>query len=251
MRPGLVRLIRSLILGAVLILGAAFLFAPEGNANPDPRILAQDYMALQDERLNELGAARDLTVFLRIVKSQGGTDKDGVLEAFVENQDGEFVLFKSWDICTWSGTLGPKIQEGDGQSPEGFYFVKPAQMNPNSSYHLSFNLGFPNRFDREHGRTGSFLMVHGNCVSIGCYAMTDAGIEEIYTLMTRAFDRGQPFIRVHIYPFPMTSENISLHSDNSNFDFWRNLKTGWDWFEGNARPPDVSVYRKKYVFSKS
>jgi len=136
-------------------------------------------------------------VFLRITKTQSKKDTQGKLEAFVENDAGDFILFKTWNICTYSGELGPKLKQGDGQSPEGFYFVKPSQMNPYSSYHLSFNLGYPNAYDRAHDRTGDFLMVHGDCVSIGCYAMTDAGIEEIYTLVAAALKGGQPFVRVH------------------------------------------------------
>jgi len=125
----------------------------------------------------------------------------------------------------YSGELGPKFKQGDGQSPEGFYFVKPGQMNPYSSYHLSFDLGYPNTYDRAHGRTGDYLMVHGDCVSIGCYAMTDAGIEEIYTLMGAALKGGQPFVRVHAFPFPMTEENLKRHEGNKNIEFWKNLKS--------------------------
>lgn len=199
--------------------------------------------ALQQEKL-ELGS----NVFLRIIKSRDGTAKDGYLQAFVENSDGEYVFFKSWDICSWSGDLGPKLKEGDGQSPEGFYFVKPAQMNPNSNYHLSFNLGFPNAYDRAHGRTGSYLMVHGDCVSIGCYAMTNDGIEEIYTLMTKAFERGQAFVRVHVFPFPMTDKNMSTFAEDENIRFWRNLRSGWNYYEVNKRPPNVEIQNKTYVF---
>lgn len=188
-------------------------------------------------------------IFLRITKTQSKRDKQGKLEAFVENAEGEFVSFKTWDICTYSGELGPKLKEGDGQSPEGFYFVKPGQMNPYSSYHLSFNLGYPNAFDRAHQRTGNYLMVHGDCVSIGCYAMTDEGIEEIYTLMGAALKGGQPFVRVHVFPFPMTDANMTAHKDNANIDFWENLKTGWEWFERENRPPNVNVAQKRYIFS--
>lgn len=188
-------------------------------------------------------------VFIRIVKTRDGSLEDGYLELFLQQSDGKFSLYKQWPICTYSGDLGPKLKEGDGQSPEGFYYVKPAQMNPHSSYHLSFNLGYPNRFDRAHGRTGSFLMVHGDCVSIGCYAMTDPIIEEIYTLMSRAFENGQPFVRVHVFPFPMTEENLEKYKNNPNIDFWQNLKSGWDWFETNRRPPDVNVRAKTYIFS--
>lgn len=188
-------------------------------------------------------------VFIRIVKTRDGTRKDGYLELFLQNTDGTFEAYKSWPICTYSGDLGPKLKEGDRQSPEGFYFVNSGRMNPNSSYHLSFNLGFPNAFDRVHGRTGSYLMVHGNCVSIGCYAMTDPVIEEIYTIMGAAFRSGQSIIRVHSFPFPMTDALIEKHSDNPNIEFWKNLKQGWDWFETRKRPPNVTVANKTYVFS--
>jgi murein L,D-transpeptidase YafK len=190
-------------------------------------------------------------VFLRITKTQSQNDTQGKLEAFVKNAEGEFILFKTWDICTYSGALGPKLKQGDGQSPEGFYFVNPNRMNPFSSYHLSFNLGYPNAYDRAHGRTGNYLMVHGDCVSIGCYAMTDAGIEEIYTLMQAALKGGQPFMRVHVFPFPMTEANLETYKDNENAEFWKNLKTGWDWFEDKQRPPNVNVSDKHYVFSEA
>lgn len=189
-------------------------------------------------------------LFLRIVKTAPNRPK-GYLEAWRRGLDGTFQLDRTFDICTWSGELGPKLKEGDGQSPEGFYFVKPGAMNPNSSYHLSFNLGFPNAYDRAHNRTGSFLMVHGDCVSIGCYAMTNTGIEEIWELMENAYDDGQPFVRVHIFPFEMTDENLAAQTTNPNHAFWMNLKTGWDWFERDRVPPDVSVSNKTYQLSAS
>ena len=120
------------------------------------------------------------------------------------------------------GASKPAIQAGGA---EGFYFVPPNQLNPHSSYHLSFNLGYPNRYDRAHGYTGSYLMVHGNKVSIGCYAMTDPVIEEIWTLMDAAYRQGQPFIRVHIFPFRMTPGNMDRHGDGPWHEFWENNKT--------------------------
>jgi len=209
------------------------------------------YTAPLTEELHEKGLALGDPIFLRITKTQSKTDKQGRLEAFVENDDGKFLLFKTWDICTYSGKLGPKLKQGDRQSPEGFYFVKPAQMNPYSSYHLSFNLGYPNAYDRVHKRTGDYLMVHGDCVSIGCYAMTDKGIEEIYILMGAALKGGQPFVRVHVFPFPMTDGNMKAYKGNANIEFWENLKTGWEWFEEKSRPPNVNVAQKRYIFSKT
>ena len=167
--------------------------APERPFNGSNRLLEQ---ALQAQGL-EFGSP----IFIRIFK------ESKELEVWVENE-GRFRLFKMYPICTFSGDLGPKLQQGDQQSPEGFYFVTPGRMNPNSQYHLSFNLGYPNAFDRYHDRTGDFLMVHGDCVSIGCYAMTDAGIEEIYTIADAALRQGQAFFRVHVFPFRMTTENM-------------------------------------------
>ncbi len=198
--------------------------------------------------LKEVGLKLGSPVFFRITKTTQPEDRQGYLEAFVQSESIKFEFFKKWAICTYSGDLGPKLKEGDGQSPEGFYFVKSTSLNPNSSYHLSFNIGFPNRYDRAHNRTGSFLMVHGDCVSIGCYAMTDEGIEEIYTLMDAAFQNGQPFVRVHIFPFVMTDQNMLSVSDNQHYDFWENLKQGWDHFEKKQYPPNAEVVNKQYVF---
>ncbi|MCL4170236.1 UNVERIFIED_CONTAM: hypothetical protein GTU68_032858, partial [Idotea baltica] len=151
-------------------------------------------------------------------------------------------------ICRFSGDLGPKLKQGDFQSPEGFYFVRPNQLNPYSKFHLSFNLGYPNAYDRAHSRTGSALMIHGNCVSIGCYALTDPVIEVVYTLIDAAFRQGQPFFRVHIFPFKMNEINLESHKTSSWAKFWLNLKTGYDHFEQTGRPPNVTVRNGKYIF---
>ena len=129
--------------------------------------------------LTALGAYWGAPLYLRIFKA---SDE---LEVWVE-AGARYQRLRTWPICTWSGGLGPKLRQGDGQAPEGFYEVAAPQLNPSSRFHLSFNLGYPNAFDRAHGRTGDYLMVHGNCVSIGCYAMGDAAIEEIYTLVAAA-----------------------------------------------------------------
>jgi murein L,D-transpeptidase YafK len=144
--------------------------------------------------------------------------------------------------------LGPKQKKGDWQSPEGFYFVRGSQLNPFSQFHLAFNLGYPNRYDRAHGRTGSALMVHGDCVSAGCFAMTDEQIDEIYTLAEAALKNGQPYFKVHIFPFRMTAENMKKHRNSPWLAFWDNLKEGYDLFEKYHYPPETSVRNKRYVF---
>lgn len=212
-------------------------------------VLAICFISCQPAAQTDLSEpAPSSELFIRLIKTTEQADK-GVLEMWNRGADGKFHLTETFEMCHWSGALGPKRKEGDGQSPEGFYFIRPSSLNPNSSYHLSFNLGFPNAYDRAHRRTGSYLMVHGNCVSIGCYAMTDDGIEKIYAGVEASFAGGQSFIRVHVFPFEMTAENLAAQSENPNHAFWTNLKTGWDWFEREHIPPNVTVQDKTYQFS--
>jgi murein L,D-transpeptidase YafK len=158
-------------------------------------------------------------------------------------------LLQVWPICTWSGELGPKLRQGDGQAPEGFYAVGPNQLNPVSRFHLAFNLGYPNAFDRAHGRTGDYLMVHGNCVSIGCYAMGDAAIEQIYTLVASALAHGQPQVPVHVFPFRMDEGWQNQHRDSEWLPFWEELAPAYQAFTDGARPPRMRVVDKRYVVS--
>lgn len=183
-----------------------------------------------DARGMELGAP----VYVRIFK------EESELEVWVKKGEA-FELLQTWPICRWSGQLGPKLREGDGQAPEGFYSVDRKALHPGSRFHLAFNLGFPNAYDQAQGRTGSFLMVHGNCVSVGCYAMTDAGIEPIYALVEAALDGGQGAVPVHIFPFRMTQEALAARSESPWAEFWKNLQEGYLIFEKERRPPRVEV----------
>ncbi|MFI5407669.1 transcriptional regulator [Kaistia sp. UC242_56] len=169
-------------------------------------------------------------------------------EVWKQRRDGTYGLLKTYDICKWSGKLGPKVREGDRQAPEGFYTVKPSQMNPNSRYYLSFNIGFPNAYDAAWNRTGNSLMVHGACSSAGCYSMTDESAGEIYWLARDAFIGGQRSFEVHLYPFRMTAENMAKHRNDPNMPFWQMLKDGNDHFEVTRKPPVVGVCEKRYVF---
>ncbi len=163
--------------------------------------------------------------------------------------DGRYALLKTYDICRFSGKLGPKIKEGDKQAPEGFYQVTPAQMNPRSNYYLSFNIGYPNAYDRALGRTGTHVMMHGDCLSAGCYAMTDAQIAEIYTMAREAFAGGQKSFQVQALPFRMTAQNMARRRNDANIAFWKNLKQGSDNFEVTRLEPKVDACGKKYVFN--
>ncbi len=187
------------------------------------------------------GATLGDPVFIRIFK------KEKQLEIWFR-QGLSYIMFKSYTICRFSGGLGPKLREGDKQSPEGFYTVGTSQLNPNSSYHLSFNLGFPNEYDRSHHRTGSLLMIHGRCSSIGCFAMTDFRMDEIYAVVESAIIAGQHQVPVHIFPFKMTRANMALHKNSKWIHFWRNIKEGYDYFEGHHTPPLVTVQNKRYQF---
>jgi len=201
----------------------------------------EDFMDVNlEEKLILLSAKIGDPVFIRIFK------EESLLEVWIRS-GAEYQHLKDYFICGYSGYLGPKLKEGDGQSPEGFYKVKKHQLNPNSKFHLSFNLGFPNQYDRAHERTGSHLMVHGNCVSTGCYAMTDEKIEEIYALLEGALDKGQKYVQVHVCPFRMTEENMAHYSESEWYDFWVNLKEGYDYFEAEKLPPLVKVEDKQYT----
>ncbi|MFW5813041.1 MAG: L,D-transpeptidase family protein [Fibrobacterota bacterium] len=159
-------------------------------------------------------------------------------------------LFKTYEICSYgSQGLGPKLKEGDGKAPEGFYRIHPHSLNPYSSFHLSFNLGYPNAYDRAHKRTGSALMVHGGCCSVGCYAMTDTQIEEIYAIIDTALRKGQKAVPVHIFPFRMTRESLHRYKDSPWHSFWKTLKTGYDLFEQSKVPPGVTVRKGEYIAS--
>jgi len=174
--------------------------------------------------------------------------EESELEVWKQDTSQHFVLLKTYPICRWSGELGPKTREGDRQAPEGFYTITPAQMNPNSHYYLSFDIGYPNAFDRGYGRTGSNLMVHGDCSSRGCYAMTDEQIAEIYALARESFFGGQRSFQVQAYPFRMTALNMARHRNNPNMPFWKMLKEGNDHFEVSGLEPKVDVCERRYVF---
>jgi murein L,D-transpeptidase YafK len=193
--------------------------------------------------LKEKGLHFGDPVFLRAFK------EEKQLELWVRRRDtGKYDLFRTWEIARQSGTLGPKLAEGDLQVPEGFYFVAPEGMKPDSTFHLAFNIGYPNAYDRHHGRTGSFIMIHGNEVSLGCLAMTDPKIEEIYTLCDAALRKGQKYFRVHIFPFRMSAERLDREKQSPWHSFWLEIKEGYDYFEKEKTPPDVTVEEGRYRF---
>lgn len=202
--------------------------------------------SLTKARLSQMGSSEGAPMLVRIFK------RESELEVWKQvKKTGKFEHFRTYKICAWSGDLGPKFREGDRQSPEGFYDVTPGLMNPRSNYFLAFNLGFPNKFDRAHGRTGSNIMVHGDCSSRGCYAMTDEKIGEIYALARETFKGGNKSFQVQVYPFRMTGENLAAFSDSKHMSFWRDIKVGYDHFELTKERPSWDVCNGRYGINRS
>ncbi|OCK57943.1 murein L,D-transpeptidase family protein [Bradyrhizobium sp. LMTR 3] len=237
-------LVRALVTSAILV-GAGVLMA---GCNSDGISLANNAKANQPvppKLIADMTAKNmDLQspILVRLFK------QEAELEIWKQDRSGRFALLKTYPICRWSGDLGPKIREGDRQAPEGFYSISPAQMNPQSAYYLSFNTGYPNAFDKALGRTGSQLMVHGDCSSRGCYAMTDEQIAEIYSLGRESFFGGQKSFQLQAYPFKMTPANMAKHRNNPHMPFWKMIKEGNDHFEVTRQEPKVDFCEKKYVF---
>jgi len=241
---------RMIILGSKLgariraaiaaVAGVCLLAACSGGAPtipPSDQPLSSEAMML----LGRKGMDQGAPIFVRIFK------QESELEVGKARDDGRFYHFKTYPICNWSGDIGPKTTYGDHQAPEGFYRVNANQMNPNSQYYLAFNLGYPNAYDRSLQRTGDALMVHGKCKSVGCYAMTDALIEEIFGLAREALKGGQESFEVHAFPFRMSDENMARYKDNPNYTFWQTMKQGYDYFEKYRLPPAIAVCDHKYV----
>jgi murein L,D-transpeptidase YafK len=193
-------------------------------------------------QLDQKNMPKESPILIRLFK------EESELEVWKQNTGGRYDLLKVYPICRWSGELGPKVREGDRQAPEGFYAITPGLMNPNSNYYLAINIGFPNAFDRANGRTGAFLMIHGDCSSRGCYAMTDEQIGEIYSLARESFLGGQKSFQIQAYPFRMTAANLARHRTNPNMPFWNNLKEGNDHFLVSHLEPKVDVCDRHYVF---
>jgi murein L,D-transpeptidase YafK len=204
---------------------------------PHLRPLPADTMML----LGKKGMDAQAPIFVRIFK------EESELEVWKQRDDGRYYHFKTYPICNWSGELGPKFKHGDRQAPEGFYTVSREQMNPDSKFHLAMNLGYPNSYDRAHRRTGEFLMIHGKCKSAGCYAMTDALMEEIYAMARESFVGGHDSFQVHAFPFRMSAENMARHARHEAYPFWKIMKEGYDYFEISRQLPTVAVCNRRYV----
>jgi murein L,D-transpeptidase YafK len=231
------RLVPLLVIGLIILSAGVFAVRDYLDRGGMP---VREAQASLPQRLAAQGFAAGQHVFIRIFK------EESTLELWM-NKGQQWSLFQSYPICRWSGRLGPKLKEGDKQAPEGFYSVGLGQLNPNSRWHLAFNLGFPNAFDRAHGRTGSYLMVHGGCTSIGCYAMTNGAVDDIYRLVEAALRGGQSSVEVHAFPFRLTPENLKRHASSPWSLFWQGLRKGYDAFERKRDVPRVKVVAGAYV----
>jgi murein L,D-transpeptidase YafK len=235
-------LVRSLLASAAI--AAAVALAGCDTDSP-PTLSGRSMQPLSERMLTEIdrrNMEKESPILVRIFK------EESELEVWKEDKTGRLALLKTYPICRWSGELGPKIKEGDRQAPEGFYTISPGLMNPNSNYYLAINMGFPNAYDRANGRTGGFLMIHGDCSSRGCYAMTDEQIAEIYALARESFFGGQKSFQIQAYPFRMTPVNMAKHRNSPHLAFWKMLKQGYDHFEVTRLEPKVDVCEKRYVF---
>jgi murein L,D-transpeptidase YafK len=192
-----------------------------------------------DQRLAEHGLKPGMPLLIRVFK------EESELEIWMK-RDEAYVLFATYPVCHWSGTLGPKLSEGDKQTPEGFYTVTGRQLHRIGRWPKALNLGFPNAFDKVHARTGSYILVHGGCSSVGCFAMTNTVIEEIFDLATKAIRGGQAHVPVHVFPFRLTEAKLARHASSPWRDFWMDLKQGYDSFERTRMPPRVSVCEGRY-----
>jgi murein L,D-transpeptidase YafK len=236
-------LVRALVTSVVLATGLAL-----AGCNTDEISLANNAKANQPVPARLIADMADKDMDLQSPMLVRVFKQEAELEVWKQTRSGRFALLKTYPICRWSGDLGPKVREGDRQAPEGFYAITPAQMNPRSAYYLSFNTGFPNAFDKSLGRTGSELMVHGDCSSRGCFAMTDEQIAEIYALGRESFFGGQRSFQFAAFPFKMTPVNMAKHRANPNMPFWKMIKQGYDHFEVTRQEPKVEFCEQKYVF---
>ncbi len=194
------------------------------------------------ERLAAKGLKRGSAVLVRVFK------EDSELELWMRSGS-TYVRFATYPICQWSGTLGPKLKEGDRQAPEGFYSIRRRQLRRHSRWPRSIHLDFPNKFDQMHERTGSWILVHGGCSSVGCFAMTNPVLDEIFGLVRAAMKAGQKRVPLHVFPFRMTDANLTRHRSSQWQPFWQTLKIGYDMLERTGVPPKVSICNKRYAFA--
>ena len=188
---------------------------------------------------------RNSPIMARIFK------EEGKLEIWKQKTNGRYDLIATYDICKWSGKLGPEIHRGRPPGAGRLLYGAPGADEPELEATIwPSTSAIPNAYDRANGRTGANLMVHGACSSSGCYSMTDAQIEQIYAFARDAFQGGQTEFQIQAFPFRMTAANMARYRNDPNYAFWKMLKEGYDHFEITKVPPKVDVCEKRYVFNQ-
>jgi len=192
------------------------------------------------------GFGEDFSMLINAYKAEG------ILEIWLKsNSDKQYKLFRTYDFCAHSGTLGPKVIEGDKQTPEGFYHINV--FNPMSTFHLSLGVNYPNSVDLartgKDRKPGNDIYIHGNCVTVGCIPLTDEKIKEVYVLAVEAKDNGQEKIPVSIYPFKMTDGNMKKYSLQfpTHLAFWKTLQPGYLAFEKNKNSAEIKEVKGRYL----
>ena len=240
-------LVRTLLASAAI--AAAIALAGCDTDGTPSSVGGRHLQPLSDRMVTEIenrNMEKELPILVRHLQGRSRSSRSGR-----KTRPGVSRCLKTYPICRWSGDLGPKIKEGDRQAPEGFYTITPGLMNPNSSYYLAINTGFPNAYDRANGRTGGFLMIHGDCSSRGCYAMTDEQIAEIYALARESFFGGQKSFQIQAYPFRMTPPNMAKHRNSPHMAFWKMIKQGYDHFEVTRLEPKVDVCERQLCLRRA
>ncbi len=191
-------------------------------------------------------AAKDLKlgspVFIRIYKNTSR------MELWVQ-QGARYALFKTYGICRWAGGLGPKMHEGDNQSPEGLYHISSEDLIVNPRWHRAMNINYPNRFDVMNGRGGSGILIHGKCASVGCFAIQDANVEEVYDAVRAALHNGQARIPVLALPFSFAKYAPAVEDTAKMNDFWSDLRRADILFDRDRLPPTAYVCDGRYYFA--
>ena len=234
-----IRTLFALFLGMLLLAGCQGASLDDLAPNPNRELPAKILTLMKAK-----GIRKNSPIMMRLFKNEH------VLEIWKQKDNGRYDMIANYNICAWSGTLGPKVKQGDRQAPEGYYTIRPYQMNPNSKYFLAINTGFPNAYDRANGRSGADLMIHGACSSSGCYSMTDANVQEIFAFARDAFAGGQKEFMLEALPFRMTATNMAQYQSHPSYKFWQMIKEGYDYIELTHTPPKVDFCEKKYVFNR-
>ncbi len=231
------------LIGALVFCQAALADAKEATltepSSPSVAVAKGNLLAVEFAARNlKLGSP----VFLRVYK------QSSKMELWVEKGP-RYELFKTYSICRWSGGLGPKMYEGDRQSPEGLYHITAEDLIVNPRWHRAMNINYPNRFDVINGRGGSGILIHGKCGSVGCFAIQDNNVEEVYDAVRAALHSGQVSIPVLALPFSFAAYAPAVEDTLKLNEFWTDLRRADLLFNRDRVPPTAWVCDGRYYFA--